>query len=362
MRIFAFGSSITSSYWNGAATYYRGIYKELYRRGHQITFAEPDAYGRRQKLDCGDFSYVTSLVYASASDIPALLKRAAECDLVIKHSGVGVFDELLEQQVLECRSSQTRVAFWDVDAPATLARVRDDPRDPFRGIIPSYDFVFTYGGGPPVVDGYCRFGARNCHPIYNGLDPGTHHPVSADPDLDCDLIFIGNRLPDREGRVEEFFLRAAELAPERKFVLGGEGWAGKPVPKNVRWVGHVGTRDHNRFNCSARMVLNINRDSMAAVGFSPPTRIFEAAGAGACVITDCWAGIEEFFAPGTEILMAGSAEEVVEHLRECSRDRAREVGNNMRERALREHIYALRARQFESIVVAAATPAVEVAS
>ena len=362
MRIFAFGSSITSSYWNGAATYYRGIYKELHRRGHQITFAEPDAYGRRQKPDTGDFSYVTSLVYTSAGEIPALLKRAGEHDLVIKHSGVGVFDELLEQRILECRSPQTRVAFWDVDAPATLARVSSSPQDPFRRLIPSYDFVFTYGGGSPVVEGYFRCGARNCHPIYNGLDPETHHPVSADPAFDCDLIFIGNRLPDRERRVEEFFLRAAELAPELTFLLGGEGWAGKPVPKNVRWLGHVGTENHNVLNCSARVVLNINRDSMAEVGFSPPTRIFEAAGAGACVITDRWAGIEEFFAPGTEILIACRAEEVVEHLRQCSCDCARKVGSNMRQRALREHTYSLRAGQFESILAAAATPAVEVAS
>jgi spore maturation protein CgeB len=362
MRIFAFGSSITSSYWNGAATYYRGIYKELHRRGHQIAFAEPDAYGRQQKPDSGDFSYVTSLVYASGSEIPSLLKRARGYDLVIKHSGVGVFDELLEQRVLECRSPRTKVAFWDVDAPATLARVRDDSEDPFRRLIPSYDFVFTYGGGPPVVEGYFHLGARNCHPIYNGLDPETHHPLSADMAFDCDLIFIGNRLPDRERRVEEFFLRAAELAPELKFLLGGEGWAGKPVPKNVRWLGHVSTEDHNRLNCSARVVLNINRDSMAAVGFSPPTRIFEAAGAGACVITDRWTGIEEFFAPGTEILIAGSAEEVVEHLRQCSCDCAREVGSNMRQRALREHTYSLRAKQFELIVAAAAMPAVEVAS
>src|SRR5215831_4688392 len=105
MRIFAFGSSITSSYWNGAATYYRGIYKQLHRRGHQITFAEPDAYGRQQKPDIEDFSYVTTMVYKNAEDIPTLLARAADCDLVIKHSGVGVFDDLLEEKVLECRSS-----------------------------------------------------------------------------------------------------------------------------------------------------------------------------------------------------------------------------------------------------------------
>jgi spore maturation protein CgeB len=350
MKIFVFGSSITSSYWNGAATYYRGIYKQLHALGHEVTFAEPDAYGRQQKRDAGDFSYVNSIVYRHAQEIPALLREAARSDLVIKHSGVGVFDELLEQRVLECRSDDTNVAFWDVDAPATLARVEANPADPFRKLLPEYDFIFTYGGGPPVVEHYRALGAQNCHPIYNALDPETHHPAPPDPELACDLLFVGHRLPDRERRVEEFFLRAAQLAPEFRFGLGGEGWEGKRMPANVRWIGHVGTGDHNRVNCSARMVLNINRDSMAGVGFSPPTRVFEAAGAGACMITDRWAGIETFFMPGEEILLAGSAEEVVSYLCTISATDARQIGENMRRRALRDHTYALRANEFDTIV------------
>jgi spore maturation protein CgeB len=350
MNIFVFGSSITSSYWNGAATYYRGIYKQLHALGHRVTFAEPDAYGRQQNRDAGDFSYVSTVVYKDAEEIPALLRQAAECDLVVKHSGVGVFDELLEETVLECSSENTRVAFWDVDAPATLARVEANPADVFRALIPEYDFIFTYGGGAPVVDHYQRLGAANCHPIYNALDPETHHPVPADPALACDLLFVGHRLPDRERRVAEFFFGAAKLAPECQFALGGEGWGNKPLPANVRWIGHVGTGDHNRVNCSARMVLNINRESMAGVGFSPPTRVFEAAGAGACLVTDRWTGIEQFFLPETEILTAGSAEEIVSHLRDTSTARAGEIGENMRARALRDHTYALRAREVDAII------------
>jgi spore maturation protein CgeB len=350
MRIFVFGSSITSSYWNGAATYYRGIYKQLHALGHDITFAEPDAYGRLQKRDSGDFSYVSTIVYKSAEDIPVLLRQAAECDLVIKHSGVGVFDELLEAKVLACGSDDTRVAFWDVDAPATLARVESTASDPFRALIPEYDFIFTYGGGAPVVDHYLRLGAANCHPIYNALDPETHFPVAEDPVLSCDLLFAGHRLPDRERRVADFFFRAAALAPDYQFALGGEGWGGKRLPDNVRWIGHVGTGDHNRVNCSARMVLNINRDSMAGVGFSPPTRVFEAAGSGACLITDSWAGIEQFFEPGKEILVAGGAEEIVFHLRYTSGPDAKQIGANMRARALRHHTYALRAREVDAII------------
>lgn len=350
MNIFVFGSSITSSYWNGAATYYRGIYKQLHALGHHITFAEPDAYGRQQKRDPGDFSYVESIVYESESELHHLLRKACHSDLVIKHSGVGVYDQLLEETVLDCRTGMTRVAFWDVDAPATLARIESDATDPFWRLIPEYDFIFTYGGGAPVVDHYLRLGAANCHPIYNALDPETHHPVFSDPELRCDLAFVGNRLPDRERRVEEFFLGAAELAPELSFVLGGEGWGGKALPKNVRWIGHVSTGDHNRVNCSARMVLNINRESMAHVGFSPPTRVFEAAGAGSCVVTDRWNGIEHFFDPGSEILVADNAEDIVYFLRSLDGGDAKAIGANMRKHALRDHTYSLRAQQFEATI------------
>jgi spore maturation protein CgeB len=169
----------------------------------------------------------------------------------------------------------------------------------------------------------------------------------------CDLVFVGNRLPDRERRVEQFFLRAAELAPELKFILGGEGWGSKQLPSNVRWIGHVGTSVHNRVNSSARMVLNINRESMAEVGFSPPTRVFEAAGAGACLITDHWTGVEAFFAPGREILVARNAEDIVQHLRNTSRERAKAMGEAMLERALHDHTYSLRAQQVDSIITSA---------
>lgn len=350
MKIFVFGSSITSSYWNGAATYYRGIYKNLAARGHEIVFAEPDIYGRQQQRDAGDYSYVDVLVYQTPHDLPALLARAGDAELVIKHSGLGSDDELLEREVLGCRSGSTRVAFWDVDAPATLARTENDPADPFHALIPHYDFVFTYGGGEPVVQRYLRLGAKNCHPVYNALDPESHHPIEPDPALTCDLAFVGNRLPDRERRVESFFLRAAELAPEMHFLLGGEGWADKHIPGNVRWIGHVATADHNRVNCSARMVLNINRESMADVGFSPPTRVFEAAGAGACLVTDAWEGIETFFQPGTEILVARSAEEIVAHLRAVGAERARLMGEAMRLRALRDHTYDLRAGRVDELL------------
>jgi spore maturation protein CgeB len=273
--------------------------------------------------------------------------------LIIKHSGVGADDELLEREVLNCRSTRTHAAFWDVDAPATLARVEENPCDPFRRLIPHYHFIFTYGGGDAVVEHYLRLGAKNCVPIYNALDPHTHYPFQPNPGFRCDLVFVGNRLPDREARVEQFFLRAAELAPEFQFILGGEGWGGKRLAKNIRYMGHVGTSQHNVINSSARMVLNINRESMAKVGFSPPTRVFEAAGAGACLITDSWEGVEQFFEPGREILVASNAEDIVRHLREISSERAASIGRAMRARALRDHMYRIRAQHVDDILQAA---------
>ena len=350
LRIAFFGSSLVSAYWNGAATYYRGIVRALHDRGHRVTFYEPDAYGRQEHRDLPDPEWARVVVYAGAGEDGVLrcLEEAARADLVVKASGVGVFDALLERRVLDLQGPGTRVVFWDVDAPATLERMERDPRDPFRALVPRYDLVFTYGGGDPVVRAYRRFGARACVPIYNALDPASHHPVAPDARFACDLAFLGNRLPDREARVEEFFLRPAAALPRGSFLLGGNGWAGKALPPNVRDLGHVFTRDHNALNCTARAVLNVNRDSMARFGFSPATRVFEAAGACACVVTDAFVGVEAFLEPGREILVASSGEEVAEHVRSLDAARARRIGEAALRRVLADHTYARRAVQVEA--------------
>lgn len=358
MDVAFFASSLVSAYWNGAATYYRGIVRALAERGHRVTFFEPDAYDRQRHRDIPDPDWATVAVYpADEAGVYGALARARGAHLVVKASGVGVFDGLLEEEVLRLQGPETRVVFWDVDAPATLDRVEADPRDPFRALIPRYDLVFTYGGGDPVVEAYRRLGARECVPIYNALDPSTHHPVAPDPAFAGDLVFLGNRLPDREARVEEFFLQAAAALPERGFLLGGSGWGGKPMPGNVRYLGHVYTRDHNALNSTALAVLNVSRESMARYGFSPATRVFEAAGAGACIITDRWVGIEQFLLPGSEILVAGDGGDVAAHLSGLTPERAHAVGEAARRRVLAEHTYAHRAAQVEEILARAEVPA-----
>ncbi len=344
-----FGSSLVSSWWNGSCTYYRGIIRGLHELGHRVTFYEPVAYERQEHRDIADPDWARVVIYEAPDEasVRAVVEQAGGVDMVVKTSGVGVFDDVLEDAVL---GLGTYTAFWDVDAPATLSRMEDDAGDSFRALLPSYDLVLTYGGGEPVVRRYTDLGARECLVVYNALDPTTHHPAGPDPRFDVDLALLANRLPDRESRVEEFFLRPASLLPDRTFLLAGNGWGDKPVPPNVRLLGHVGTADHNAFNSTPLAVLNVTRDSMVANGWSPATRVFEVAGAAACQITDAWEGIEDFLAPDAEVLVAADGAEVAAHLSDLDRGRADVLGKAALERVLSEHTYGHRAVQVDQIL------------
>jgi spore maturation protein CgeB len=351
VKICFFGSSLVSSYWNGAATYYRGMLKEIAALGHDITFYEPDAFERQSHRDIEDPAWANVVVYpATAEGWQRMVAQAAHsADLLIKASGVGVFDTELEDAISTVPSNAIRI-YWDVDAPATLDAIGADPAHHLRRAIPRYDAVLTYGGGDPVVNAYRAAGARDCIPLYNALDPATHHPAPPRQEFAADLNLLANRLPDREARIERFFIDAAAQLPERHFVLGGSGWGDKPMPNNIRGVGHVGTADHNAFFCSACATLNVNRDSMARYGFSPPTRVFEAAGAGACLVTDAWQGIELFLEPDREVLVAADGSAVAAHLEALSPERAHAIGKRGRERILAHHTYRHRARQFNNLL------------
>ena len=351
-----YGSSLVSAYWNGAATYYRGIIRALAARGHRVTFFEPDAYDRQKHRDIADPPWAKVVVYPATPDgLHRALEAGRGADVVVKASGVGVFDDELAEGVLSIRRPGGLAVYWDVDAPATLAELKAKPEAVLNRLVPDYDMVLTYGGGPPVVRAFAALGARRCAPVYNALDPETHHPVPPDARFDADLTFLGNRLPDREARVERFFLDAAARLPDRRFLLGGNGWHDKPVPPNVRAIGHVYTADHNALNCSGLAVLNISRQSMAEMGWSPATRVFEAAGAAACLITDSWVGIEEFLEPGTEVLVARDGAEVAEHVAALTPDRARAIGQAALRRVLAEHTYDSRAVLVERLLTGAET-------
>jgi len=351
-----FGSSLVSSWWNGACTYYRGIIRALYERGHHITFYEPIAYQRQEHRDIPDPTWAEVVVYpAEAEDqVRSVVARAAGADVVVKCSGVGVYDDVLEDAVAHVGGPRTVRVLWDVDAPATLARMEGNDDDSLRALLPSFDLVLTYGGGEPVVRRYGRLGARECHVVYNALDPHSHHPGRPDARFSADCALLANRLPDREDRIDEFFFRAASLLPEKAFLLGGNGWDGKSLPPNVRWIGHVGTQDHNAFNCSPLTVLNVTRESMVANGWSPATRVFEAAGVGACLLTDAWHGIEHFLEPGKEVLVARDGREVAGLVASVDNERAADIGARAAARVAAGHTYAYRAADVQELLRARA--------
>ena len=351
MKIAFYGSSLLSSYWNGAATYYRGILRELAERGHAISFYEPDAFDRQSHRDMDPPDWARVVVYpAKPVALAGVMEEVANADVVVKASGVGMFDtELLEGVMQRARPRALKI-FWDVDAAATLDEMRADPGHPVRRALPGLDLVLTYGGGDPVVRAYGAMGAAECIPVYNALDPKSHHPAPPDSRFVADLAFLGNRLPDREARVEEFFLKPAGLLPGRRFLIGGNGWESKAMPANVRHRGHVYTAEHNAFNCTPLALLNVARDSMAHIGFSPATRLFEAAGAAACLITDAWEGIELFLKPGEEVLVARDGQDVADHLAALTPERARRIGHAALARVRAEHSYALRGEQVDAIL------------
>lgn len=350
MKIAFYGSSLLSAYWNGAATYYRGMLRALAALGHDITFFEPDVYDRQANRDIDPPDWCRVVVYdGTVAALEQAAAQAADYDIVVKASGVGFQDDLLLARMMGAARPGALRVFWDVDAPATLAELRAAPDHPLRRMLPDLDMVLTYGGGDPVVAAYRALGARDCVPVYNALDPETHFPVDPDPRFACDLAFLGNRLPDRDARVAEFFLEPARLAPDQSFLIGGSGWGDVRMPGNIRKLGHVGTADHNALNCTPRMVLNVARDSMAANGFSPATRVFEAAGAGACLITDQWEGIELFLKPDEEVLVARDGQDVADFLASVGADRAGQIGRAALARVLADHTYANRARQADAL-------------
>ncbi len=382
MDIAFFGPGPLSVCRNGASAYYRGIICALHERGHSITFYEPGTtagQGHLARNRIGSRSngqeWASVLVYPPNEEgARRAIKMAQEADILIKISCGGDrpigptdsphmegmrapkrlqpldrLDTWLEEAVLTARKDGARAVFWDVDAPATLERLRQNGKDPFMRLVPGYDYIFTYGGGTPVIKGYRELGAKSCVPIYNALDPLVHYPAPCDKRFHADMSFLGNRIPSREARMEEFYLRPARMLKHKSFVLGGTGWEGKAKPPNVRYVGDVRPCDQNAFNCSAKTALDVCWGRAALAGCMPSARIFEAAGAGACIITDPLDGIELFFEPGREILTAKDGEEVAEILASLSPDDAREIGQAALSKVLAQHTYAHRAAQFEMV-------------
>jgi spore maturation protein CgeB len=350
LKIAFFGSSLLSSRYNPAAPYFRGIIRALHDRGHTITFYEPDDPDRRAHRDIDEPEWSRVVAYPTDGEDGVLksLDEARSSDVIIKVSSIGVLDDILEAAVPKVKRSDGLCAFWDIDAPATLDRIENNADDPLRAQIPLYDVIFTHSGGDAVANAYDVLRARKIAAIHNAINPRVHHHVTPEDRFKADLGFWGDRLPGREQRVDEFFFGAARELPYTKFLLAGSGWGSRYMPENVKFAGDLYSWEHNAFNSTPLTILNVAWESIAHYGFSPSARVFEAAAAGACIISERWDGLEKFFEPGKEIIVAQSGIEVASHLREMNQPRSLTIGKAAYERVTADHTYAHRALEIEA--------------
>ena len=346
-----FGCSLVSAYQNGPATYCRGILRALAERGHRIRFYEPLLDERLAHRDIVDPPWATVVRYApDGSGLEEALADAYDADVLVKSSDIGLFDDLIEAALPQCTAASAISVYWDMSGPATLARLRERNDDALRLQLPWYDLVLIRNGGPETVEGFERMGARCCFPVYNAFDPTTHYPMAPEPHYSAVLTLCAHRAPERDEHVTRTFVSVAASHPGRRFVLAGCGWDDMSLPSNVSYLGYVYTGEHNALYSSTRALLNVPRPLAREAGFCPSARLFEAAGAGTCAISDAWPGVDQYFDPGNEILLADQGEDVAAHLAVLNPERAALIGRRARDRALTQHTFAHRAIDVEALL------------
>lgn len=345
VRLTVFGLSITSSWGNGHATVYRGLLRELRRRGVQVTFVEKDVpwYAGNRDLPYAEFARV--LLYRDGADWEDLLaSELARTDAVLMGSyfpeGPALVDRL-------ARYSGIAKLYYDIDTPVTLETLSRDGETPYlRGDqIPAFDAVLSFTGGRALRELAERWGARRAVAFYCALDPATHRRTEPQKRFRCRLGYMGTYSLDRHDAWERLFLNPALRLPERRFVLAGPQYPEMDLPSNVLHFQHLPPADHSAFYSSCELTLNITRGPMVAYGYSPSVRLFEAAGCGCCVVSDPWEGLGELFRIGEEILVASEEQEMVGLLKGLPVDEAAAIGERFRARVLRQHTYGVRAEQ-----------------
>lgn len=355
MNIVIFGLTVSSSWGNGHATLWRGLCKALGRRGHHVTFYERDVpyYANNRDLydlPCGG----RFRLYTDFADVRAEARRAFdEADLAMTTSfcpdGAAAGDLLLDS----CAEIK---AFYDLDTPVTLDRLRSGGAIdylPASGLA-RFDLVLSYTGGRALEELRSSLGARSVAPLYGWVDEEAHLPVSPVAEYRADLSYLGTYAVDRQAGVQALLVEPARRLPQRRFLIGGAQYPDDfPWTDNIFFVQHMPPPQHPAFFCSSRATLNVTRRAMAEYGFCPSGRLFEAAACGVPVISDAWDGIEQFFTPGEELLLARCADDVVAAL-DLSDLELRRIAEAARERTLREHTADARAAYLEALCAAAA--------
>ncbi len=349
-RIVILGLSITSSWGNGHATTYRGLVHELSGRGHDVLFLERDVPWYARKRDLAESAIGRVELYSSLGDLKTrFADEVREADFVMLGSyvpdGVRVGKWLLS-------AARGATAFYDIDTPVTLAKLRNQDREYLEpDLIPKFDVYLSFAGGPVLDVLREDFGARRVAPFYCCIDPEIYAPSKVNPVYE--LGYMGTYSKDRQDWLQELLLEPARTSPQGRFVVAGPLY---PVdvawPGNVRWVEHLAPAEHRAFYGAQRFTLNLTRADMVKAGYSPSTRLFEASACATPVITDPWEGLPDFLEPGNEILVARSRHDVMAILHDLPETERLVIGQNARKRVLQSHTASRRAMELEDLITA----------
>jgi spore maturation protein CgeB len=358
MKIVVFGLTITSSWGNGHATLWRGLCRALVRRGHRVVFLEKDAPWYADSRDLSALPGVETIVYPEWDAVRPLAARhlsGAEVGMVTSYCADGI----AASELVLGSNPGVRV-FYDLDTPVTLARrgagesVAYLPPEGLGG----FDLVLSYTGGSAPERLRKELGATRVAPLYGSVDPAAHHPAPPSEAYRADLSYLGTHASDRQAGLAELFIAPAARLPRRRFVIGGAMYPDDfPWTPNIFFVRHMPPPEHPAFFSSSRLTLNITRQAMAAMGHCPSGRLFEAAACGAPVLTDWWEGLDRFYAPGRELLVARTAGDTVAALGMEDAE-LRRIAAAARQRTLDEHTADHRARDLEAALGAVGSPPV----
>jgi spore maturation protein CgeB len=356
MKIVIFGLTVSSSWGNGHATLWRGLCAALGRRGHNVIFFERDTPYYAQCRDLYELPGGELILYSNWSEIRGVAARIlsdADVAIVTSYCPDGI-----AATALALDSTAALRVFYDLDTPVTLHRLACG--EAIEAIGPdglsNFDLVLSYTGGLALDELRTRLGARAVAPLYGSVDPAIHQPVPLEDRFRGDLGYLGTHAPDRDAALRALFVEPARRLPHLRFLMAGSKYdGGFPWRPNIFFVGHLAPADHSAFYCSTRVTLNVTRQAMKQTGYCPSGRLFEAAACGVPMLSDWWEGLDKFFEPGLEILIANSTDDALAALDRSPEDLAR-IGQAARQRALAEHTATARAIELETILENAATP------
>ena len=346
MKIVIFGLTISSSWGNGHATLWRGLCKNLVRLGHDVIFYERDVPYYAGARDFYELPGGRLEFYANWEDVRTKARRdVTDADATIVTSYCPDAQPAAALIFDSCRGLRV---FYDLDTPVTLARLRANETVPYIGPdgLGSFDLVLSFTGGEATFDEFRRLlGARRIEPLYGHVDPDIHRPVPPQPQYRADLSYLGTYSRDRQQALECLFMAAAAARLDCRFLIGGAQYPQDfPWSPNIYFVRHLPPSEHAAFFASSRLTLNVTRKAMADMGWCPSGRLFEAAACATPLVSDAWSGIEEFFEPGAEILLAHRSEDVLTAL-DRDDSELRRIAERARERTLEQHSSARRARE-----------------